>query len=599
MSSGLFDDLLPPEQTAGRFAAPRLAATTQGSGLFDDLLPQQPAQPQPVDKLSSLEDEVRANVRRMNDRSRDSNRSFGAGLVRGGIGMVTLPGTVEQLGRMGYNMVAPQLGADKVDTQPNMMNAPYRAVGLPGASFDAVRGAVERNITGELHKPQTTAGEYAQTLGEFAPGVLFGGGGIGARLATNVAAPAVVSETAGQLAKGSGYEPAARVAGALAGGIAPQAVGRLVSPGAINTRTIDGAQRAANVQRLQDEGVTLMAGDRSGNRFTRWAESAARDTFGSSRAAERLNTTRAETYTQAALRRAGIDAPRATPETIEQGFRRVGSEFDEVGRTAYVGITPSLARRAQTIAQNYADTVEPAFRSGLLQRVADDVQGALQQSGQAVTLMQGPQYLTWRSQIGEAARGASDSRTSRALYEMQRLLDTAAAASLRAQGRTDMVDRFRTAREQYRNLLVVSRARAGGGEDAARGLLSPAQLKNATRAFYGEAGVTRNRSPFGELVEAGEATIKQLPQSGTAPRAAVQGALSAGGAAIGAGVAGVPGGVAGAFAPMLMQGLSARALVSRPGQAWLGNQMAQPLVSLPSGSPLAAALGGFTGGQRR
>lgn len=67
------------------------------------------------------------------------------------------------------------------------------------------------------YKPQTTAGEYAHTIGEFAPNALIPGG-MAAR-AGQVLAPALASETAGQITKGGPFEGAARFAGALAGGI--------------------------------------------------------------------------------------------------------------------------------------------------------------------------------------------------------------------------------------------------------------------------------------------------------------------------------------------------------------------------------------------
>lgn len=65
--------------------------------------------------------------------------------------------------------------------------------------------------------PQTTAGDYARTAGQFTPSVIFPGTGV--QRAANVVAPAMVSETAGQLTEGTPLEPWARVAGAVAGGV--------------------------------------------------------------------------------------------------------------------------------------------------------------------------------------------------------------------------------------------------------------------------------------------------------------------------------------------------------------------------------------------
>jgi len=67
----------------------------------------------------------------------------------------------------------------------------------------------------KYHKPQTVSGEYARTLGQFAPGALMPGSLF--VKGANVVVPALTSETAGQMTKGSKVEPYARVLGALLG----------------------------------------------------------------------------------------------------------------------------------------------------------------------------------------------------------------------------------------------------------------------------------------------------------------------------------------------------------------------------------------------
>jgi hypothetical protein len=75
---------------------------------------------------------------------------------------------------------------------------------------------VQENVTGPLHEPQTTAGEYGQTFGEFLPSAI---GGPSTMLRAGLI-PALSSETAGQFTKGTPYETAARIAGGLAGPMA-------------------------------------------------------------------------------------------------------------------------------------------------------------------------------------------------------------------------------------------------------------------------------------------------------------------------------------------------------------------------------------------
>jgi len=76
----------------------------------------------------------------------------------------------------------------------------------------------------KYHKPQTTAGEYSRTIGQFAPAALLPGSL--ATRAANAVVPALTSETAGQITKGSDVEPYARVAGALLGGAGVAALTR-------------------------------------------------------------------------------------------------------------------------------------------------------------------------------------------------------------------------------------------------------------------------------------------------------------------------------------------------------------------------------------
>ena len=72
-----------------------------------------------------------------------------------------------------------------------------------------------------------------------------------------------------------------------------------------------------------------------------------------------------------------------------------------------------------------------------------------------------------------------------------------------------------------------------------------------------------------DLARAGEALLRPLPQSGTAPRqAAANTFASIGGMLAGGAAGGPPGAVFGAIAPAV----AGRMMLSRPVQNWLGNQ---------------------------
>jgi hypothetical protein len=69
---------------------------------------------------------------------------------------------------------------------------------------------------GGFYQPQTTAGKYTDTIGQFLPAALAPGNML--LRAARVVAPGAASEAAGQATEGSPMEPFARVLGALAGG---------------------------------------------------------------------------------------------------------------------------------------------------------------------------------------------------------------------------------------------------------------------------------------------------------------------------------------------------------------------------------------------
>lgn len=156
-----------------------------------------------------------------------------AGLITGPMmdGVLSVGNQVRSL--LGLDPTVPT--AEQREGMRSMGRAMTPNLGL-GGSAD-VQKTVEDNITGEWHKPQTKAGEYAQTIGEFAgPGAMpsrmaraapTAGAMVRAaagELVGNVVAPALVSETAGQLTHGTAAEPWARVLGAAAGNIGTAAV---------------------------------------------------------------------------------------------------------------------------------------------------------------------------------------------------------------------------------------------------------------------------------------------------------------------------------------------------------------------------------------
>lgn len=160
----------------------------------------------------------------------DMAKSAGIGVVKGGIGVAGLPGDIAS----GFNR-----GIDWVESKLGLTPQPHSDALTSGQLTKGVE-----SVTGPLYEPQTKAGQYAQTVGEFVPGMLGGPEGLAYKAATRVLAPAVASETAGQATEGMALEPYARVAGALVGhGVGAGAAGAM-HPGPV-TPTIQELHDAA------------------------------------------------------------------------------------------------------------------------------------------------------------------------------------------------------------------------------------------------------------------------------------------------------------------------------------------------------------------
>lgn len=165
----------------------------------------------------------------------DVAKSGASGFARGVADLAGLPGTIgdalksggEFALRKGYELAtgaAPSPEGGMVErffagptseVEAQMIGGGSNPLG--GENLRAGLSALTGGATD--YQPQTTAGEYARTAGEFAPAAIAGPGGL-LRKAAMTAVPSAASETAGQLTEGTALEPWARAGGALAGGLA-------------------------------------------------------------------------------------------------------------------------------------------------------------------------------------------------------------------------------------------------------------------------------------------------------------------------------------------------------------------------------------------
>jgi hypothetical protein len=479
----------------------------------------------------------------------DLAKSAGIGVAQGAIGLAGLPGLAEWGGRKLYDMAS---GSDTAQSTV-----------LP--TYGDIKGAVE-GVTGEFYEPQSVAGEYARTLGEFAPGMI-GPGGLAAK-ALSVGGGALASETAGQLTKGTAAEPWARAGAGIAGALAPSAFARAITP--LPPAAPQAAERTRHIATLDAEGVPMTAGQRTGRQPLKWAESVSNDTPFGGHGAGRIQEQQGEAFTRAALRRVGSDADRATPQVIDEAFTRIGAAFDDFAQGREVRFDAAVADDLRQAADAYFGGVAQSHHVPNVARSLDDFAPAIEALGRGETpIISAAQYSTWRSDLARRARETGDAEARQTLRNMINALDGA----LERSAPPEVAQAIANARREYRNMLVLEKAATGAGENAANGLISPSQLRNAT-VVQNRRAYARGDGDFADLARAGEALLKPLPQSGTQPRMVAQGALTMGlGMGINPLAAAVP-------------AVTSRALMSRPVQAYLSNA-AVPM----RGQPMAGVRG--------
>ncbi len=161
------------------------------------------AQPSPTQSPPASGNRLLDAVRRTGI---DMARAVPGGLAKGAAGLAGLPGDIASMGQPA-NAPAPQGWLDRVEQATRPANILPRSGTIANAMAAPFGG---------FYKPQTTPGQYAETAASFAPAAL-GAPSIASGLA-RVAAPALGSETAGQLTKGTSAEPYARMGGAILGG---------------------------------------------------------------------------------------------------------------------------------------------------------------------------------------------------------------------------------------------------------------------------------------------------------------------------------------------------------------------------------------------
>jgi len=433
----------------------------------------------------------------------------------------------EQAGGLG---VAAEIGGSLLAGRPDM--AAGRVAGLLPSMVEGAKGGV---VGGGLYGFGSTDGNIHDRLTGAGQGAALGG-------ATGAALPAVI-----------------------AGGK------RVISP----SRAPQAKANAANV--LRNEGVELTAGQATGNKKLQYREV---ELGGSS--VDDFMERQAEQFTSAALKRAGLNTPRATHDVIDAGFSGIGQQFDDMASRNHIQPDKRLATDLQTAWKRFEGVTNPGTRPKVIERYITDIYG---KPGP----VSGEWYKSTRSELGKLTTH-ENADLAEAARDMMAALDDAMERTIAKTNPADLGG-WKEARRLYKNMLVIRDAATRAGAASAEGIITPQALRSAA-IRQNKNAFARGRNEFVDLADAGVSAMTPLPNSGTPGRLGAKLFVPAG-AATGATIGGVVGGpvgagigaVAGAAVPWTV----GKALMSGPGRAYLTNQLA----SQPVGS-IAALLGSGT-----
>jgi len=433
------------------------------------------------------------------DRVGDVARSFGSGIVRGLGAMVDAPSQLGQLMGVGLEKLT------GVDVGMNRsMPSFIESVGEVAPVVESAAG----------YDPRTTAGQYAGTIGEFAPGILLPLDELSYlnRFMRASVVPGAASEFAGQsveaLGGGETAQNMARIAAAIG---APMALGateagvrRALTQGA---RAYEpGSERAAAVQTLDELGVGgLTSGARLGSERAirlEGAEDVSREAIGG------INRT--------VMRLLGSDAQRPTRTALGQVEDRLGGIFDEAGDVAAVPPASSI----DDIQKSFDDYMDLQTQEGAtVPRTIENIVVEIDNAALAGDQITGRQIQNWRGQLRKLAeRSEAGNRGDIADFArgVSSALDDVVLLGAQQSNDPGLYQRLLGARNEYRDLRTVASALNRAGPEARSGIVSPGALASAVRRIEGERAVVTRPSaaplrPLSQLALAGEEVASSLP----------------------------------------------------------------------------------------
>lgn len=505
----------------------------------------------------------------------DVAKSLGSGVARGAAALWDLPGDINQLVSGGATALVNK-GIQAFGGEGDLQ-APERVLPTARDSLSDYAPGVAN------YEPQTTTGEYAQTVGEFLPGSALGGGGLLRSAIQYGVVPGIASEAAGQATEGMAIEPYARFAAGLLAPAAPAVAQNVASKVASPMGGVS-QTRQASVDVLERAGIPTTAGQKIGSEALMRVE-------GRTVAGDRLRSVQDQNFTRAVLSKIGQTADEATPEVLNKAADDIGKMFDDAVSGVDVGVGSGALDDVKSVLAQYADETPDRDVLPLFKSIGARLKAAVE-SGEAIPAAT---MKKWRSALSRVS-ARPDPANRDAAVGMISVLDGLYTDAAKAAGRAGDVKKLSDARRMWRDFLIIRQAASRAGGAAKDGLISPASLRGALRQKYKGRYATGAGDDLGEIGRATEA-VAPLPSvnaGGVRYDPGTQGMAAAGiGGAAGSALAGPVGGGAGALFGLVAPQLTREAMMTGPVQRYLARNTGIPTVPVVGAGAARTIPGGL------
>lgn len=484
-----FDDLVPKTSKAGSIS-------------FDDLVPQKPKSSNPADVIVP--------------QSGGGGRALAYGLSAGQLPFANritsalAAGAVAPFVDETYSQLYGQAMADTRATQE--ANPGMTTFGNVAGALSTLPAAFSKTpqVTGALSgvgrglKYVTDAAGKLVTASPFkGSGIAAGAGNLGAKMVggATVAAPITGAYFAGEAKPGEMGEQFMQGAklGGIVGGALPVAGAALGAGAALLTPKIDdglvSVGKLAQKYKIPLSLPSLTSSEPVKN-FQKLSQSIP---FSGE---QKFRTKQMEAFNRALTKSFGYESPKITPEVMDTAFKKVGAEFDNLGKGKIFDTAPF----GQSIDDVLADsTVYTQDALAAFSKEVDNVKANFLPDG----TISGERLGKIRTRLNRLARKTNDSDKAELFKSLEN-----SVIDLMTAGDDVAKAALSDAKRKYKNLLVVEPLsnKAVGGD------INPTLLANRAEKIYGRAYTTGNAGELGDLARIGKELLAREGGSDTTPK---------------------------------------------------------------------------------